>query len=131
MILDISFTIARSHIFRFSRERIVTTRLLEISNQFTACISYLIELGKIILDMSLHHRYEQDSLGTGKEVFFTGKEVGEVGLRVSFGNVRITDLDFADDAVIFAETTKILAGALDSLSEEAEPLGLRVPWIKT
>ena len=25
----------------------------------------------------------------------------------------------------------ILAGALDSLSEEAEPLGLRVPWINT
>ena len=50
---------------------------------------------------------------------------------VSFGTVRITDLDFADDAVIFAETTEVLAEALDSLNEEAEPLGLRVSWIKT
>ena len=47
-----------------------------------------------------------------------------------FGTVRITDLHIVDDAVIFAETTEVLAGALDSLSEEAEPLGLRVSWIK-
>jgi hypothetical protein len=50
---------------------------------------------------------------------------------VSFGDVRITDLDFADDAVIFAETVDILIEALESLSEEAEPLGLRVSWVKT
>ena len=49
----------------------------------------------------------------------------------SFGTVRITDRDFADDAVIFAETTEVLAGALDLLSDEAEPLGFRVSWIKT
>ena len=29
----------------------------------------------------------------------------------SFGNVKISDLDFADDAVIFAETLDILLGA--------------------
>ena len=28
-------------------------------------------------------------------------------------------------------TTEVLAGALTSLSAEAEPLGLRVSWIKT
>ena len=50
---------------------------------------------------------------------------------VSFGTVKIADLDFADDAVIFAGTTEVFAGALDSLSEESEPLGLRVPWTKT
>jgi hypothetical protein len=43
----------------------------------------------------------------------------------------ISDLDFADDAVIFAETVAVLSLALGSLSEEAEPLGLRVNWIKT
>ena len=52
------------------------------------------------------------------------------GYGVSFGTVRITDLDFADDAVILAETAEVLAGALDSLSKEAEPLGLRVSLIK-
>ena len=40
-------------------------------------------------------------------------------------------LDLADYSVIFAETTEVLAGALDLLSEEAKPLGLRVSWIKT
>ena len=45
------------------------------------------------------------------------------GCGVSLGPVRITDLDFAYDADIFAETTDVLAGALDSLSEEGEPLG--------
>ena len=34
------------------------------------------------------------------------------GCEVSFGTVRITDLDSADDAVIFAETTDVLAEAL-------------------
>ena len=29
----------------------------------------------------------------------------------SFGNVKISDLDLADDAVIFAETLDILLGA--------------------
>ena len=47
-----------------------------------------------------------------------------------FGNVKISDLDFADDAVIFAETLDILLGALEVLNEESEPLGLRVSWVK-
>ena len=46
-------------------------------------------------------------------------------------NVKISDLDFADDAVIFAETLDILLGALEVLNEELEPLGLRVSWVKT
>ena len=53
------------------------------------------------------------------------------GCGVSFGTVPITDLAFADDAVIFAETTDVFAGTPDSLSEKAEPLGLRVSLITT
>ena len=49
----------------------------------------------------------------------------------SFGNVKFSDLDFADDAVIFAETLDILLGALKVLNEESEALGLRVSWVKT
>ena len=49
----------------------------------------------------------------------------------SFGNVKISDLDFADYAVIFAETLDILLGALEVPNEESEPLGLRVSWVKT
>ena len=44
----------------------------------------------------------------------------------SFGNVKISDLDFADDAVIFVETPDILLGAIEVLNEELEPLGFRV-----
>ena len=33
--------------------------------------------------------------------------------------------------MIFAETLDILLGALEVLNEESEPLGLRVPWVKT
>ena len=49
----------------------------------------------------------------------------------SFGNVNMSDLDFADDAVIFAETLNILLGALKVLNEEPELLGFWVSWVKT
>ena len=35
----------------------------------------------------------------------------------SFGNVKISDFDFTDDAVIFAEILDILPGALEVLKE--------------
>ena len=60
-----------------------------------------------------------------------GRMPEKTDCEVSFGTVRITDLDFADDAVIFAETTEVLASALDLLSKKADPLGFRVSWIKT
>ena len=49
----------------------------------------------------------------------------------SFGNVKISDLDFTDDAVIFAETLHILLGALEGLNEESGSLGLLVSCVKT
>ena len=49
----------------------------------------------------------------------------------SFWNVKISDLDFAEDALIFAETLDILLGALGVLNEELELLGLQVSWVKT
>uniref|UniRef100_A0A8C4R5K8 Uncharacterized protein n=1 Tax=Eptatretus burgeri TaxID=7764 RepID=A0A8C4R5K8_EPTBU len=50
--------------------------------------------------------------------------------NASFGNVKISDLDFADDTVIFAGTLDILKGALEALNEESELLGLWVSWVK-
>ncbi|KAG0714021.1 hypothetical protein GWK47_014949 [Chionoecetes opilio] len=47
------------------------------------------------------------------------------------GNTKITDLVFADDAVIFAESLEVLVMALEALQEEAKPLGLEVSWLKT
>ena len=49
----------------------------------------------------------------------------------SFGNGKISDLEFADDAIIFAETLDILLGALEVLNEKLELLGLRVSSVKT
>ena len=45
----------------------------------------------------------------------------------SFGNVKRSDLDLANDAVIFVKTLDILLWALEVLKEESQPLGLRVP----
>ena len=49
----------------------------------------------------------------------------------SLGNVKISDLDFTYDAVIFGETLDILLGSLEVLNEESELLGLWIYWIKT
>ena len=49
----------------------------------------------------------------------------------SFGNVKISDLDFANDSVIFAESLDFLMGALQALHIESEPLQFRVSWVKT
>ena len=53
----------------------------------------------------------------------------DCGARI--GNAWVTDLDFADDAALLAELMDVLVLALDSLNEEAKPLGLKVSWIKT
>ena len=55
-----------------------------------------------------------------------GRMSEKSGRGVSFGIVRITDLDFAVGAVIFAGTTDVLAGVHYSRSEETEPHGLRL-----
>uniref|UniRef100_A0A3B3R9M6 Selenocysteine lyase n=1 Tax=Paramormyrops kingsleyae TaxID=1676925 RepID=A0A3B3R9M6_9TELE len=44
---------------------------------------------------------------------------------------RFTDLDFANNAVILAESIEALIRALERLSEESECMGLWVSWIKT
>ena len=49
----------------------------------------------------------------------------------SFVNVNISDLDFADNSVIFVEMLDILMGALEVPKEESELLGFRVSWVKT
>ncbi|KAG0729032.1 tRNA (uracil(54)-C(5))-methyltransferase [Chionoecetes opilio] len=60
-----------------------------------------------------------------------GKVVDQSDCGASVGNTKITDLVFADDAVIFAESLEVLVMALEALHEEAKPLGLKVSWLKT
>ncbi|KAG0701618.1 ATP-dependent DNA helicase PIF1 [Chionoecetes opilio] len=59
------------------------------------------------------------------------KVVDQSDCGASVGNTKITDLVFADDAVIFAESLEVLVMALKALHEEAKPLGLEVSWLKT
>ncbi|KAG0730593.1 Retrovirus-related Pol polyprotein from type-2 retrotransposable element R2DM [Chionoecetes opilio] len=59
------------------------------------------------------------------------KVVDQRDCGASIGNTKITDLVFADDAVIFAESLEVLVMALEALHEEAKPLGLEVSWLKT
>ena len=51
-----------------------------------------------------------------------GRMLEGLSCGASFGNVKISDLDFTDDAVIFAGTLYILLGALEVLNEESKPL---------
>ncbi|KAG0716932.1 Retrovirus-related Pol polyprotein from type-1 retrotransposable element R2 [Chionoecetes opilio] len=60
-----------------------------------------------------------------------GKVVDQSDCGASLGNIKITDLVFADDAVIFAESLEVLVMAPEALHEEAKPLGLEVSWLKT
>ncbi|KAG0723488.1 G-protein coupled receptor moody [Chionoecetes opilio] len=60
-----------------------------------------------------------------------GKVVDQSDCGASLGNTKITDLVFADDAVIFAESLEVLVMALEALHEEANPLGPEVNWLKT
>ncbi|KAG2465256.1 SC6A3 protein, partial [Polypterus senegalus] len=53
-----------------------------------------------------------------------GKVVGSNGCGASVGEERFMDLDFVDDAVIFAESMEALIRAIERLSEESECLGL-------
>ena len=55
-----------------------------------------------------------------------GEMVEKTDCGISMGETPITDLEFADDGVIFAETLEVLVGALDTLSTESEPLAQKV-----
>ena len=56
-----------------------------------------------------------------------GRVVDQSHCEASVGYAKITDLIFADDAVIFAVT----GGSLEALHEEVKPFGLQVSWSKT
>ena len=51
--------------------------------------------------------------------------------EISLEEAWITDIDFVDDAVIFAEMVEVLLDALDTMSTESEPLCLKVSRFKT
>ena len=51
-----------------------------------------------------------------------GRMLERSSCGASFGNVKISDLHFAGDAVFFVETLDILFGALNVLNEESEPM---------
>ena len=54
-----------------------------------------------------------------------GRVVDQSHCGASVSNKKITDLVFADDAVIFAQSLEVLVMALEALHEEAKPSGPR------
>ena len=60
-----------------------------------------------------------------------GRAVEQSHCGASVGNTEITDLVFADDAIIFAESLEVLVMVLKALHEEMKPVGLKVFWPKT
>ena len=55
-----------------------------------------------------------------------GRVVEQSHCGASVDNTEITDLVFADDAAIFAESLEVLVMALEALHEEVKHLGLKV-----
>ena len=49
----------------------------------------------------------------------------------SLGNDHFTDLDYADDVVLFAHKMDDLQGALQVFETTASQLGLHISWQKT
>ncbi len=60
-----------------------------------------------------------------------GRVVDQSHYGASIINSRVTDLVFADDVVILAESLEVVVMALETLHEEVKPLGLQVFWAKT
>ena len=79
---------------------------------------YRCEAGLCACSITFQHMH---GLGTRQ-----GLEQSHFGASV--GNTKITDLVFADDAPIFAESLEILVMALEALHEEVKPLGLKISW---
>ena len=52
-------------------------------------------------------------------------------LGVIGGNEVFTDLDFADDLAVIAETVEAPLLTLEVMQQETRPLGLEINWSKT
>ncbi|KAI8515766.1 hypothetical protein Bbelb_065790 [Branchiostoma belcheri] len=63
--------------------------------------------------------------------FVMGRTISQSACGASFGNVTITDLDYADDVAILAEIMQALNLALHIMDSETRPLGLQISWQKT
>ena len=50
---------------------------------------------------------------------------------LNLGDICLTDLNYADDAVLLTDDPSQLQPALQCLVEEASKLGLHVSWAKT
>ena len=60
-----------------------------------------------------------------------GRAVIQSQCGATLGDIKVTDLDFADDVAILSESLETLVAALDAFCNEAKPLGLKVSWTKT
>jgi len=50
---------------------------------------------------------------------------------VSFGNLHLADLEYADDTILLSSDIEKLTAALSVYDRESRKLGLKVSWAKT
>ena len=130
-------SVSREALWRLLELRGIPTRLVRLISALYSGTESAVKCGAARSDFFPVHTGVRQGCVLAPSLFSTcmdwimDRVVGGSGCGVSFGEAQITDLDFADDAVIFAETLDVLTEALETLSEEAEPLGLRVSWVKT
>ncbi|KAG0725747.1 hypothetical protein GWK47_037994 [Chionoecetes opilio] len=84
-----------------------------------------------LVETSALEEEEEETQPPNVHILTAHHVVDQSDCGASVGNTKITDLVFADDAVIFAESLEVLVMALEVLHEEAKPLGLEVSWLKT
>ncbi|XP_069985571.1 uncharacterized protein [Penaeus vannamei] len=93
-----------------------------------------------------HQRLEQSGFTPGKSTidcilalrviivhlhdWIMGRATVQSHCGATLGNIKVTDLDFADVAIL-SESSESVVVALDAFSNEAKPLGLEVSWTKT
>ena len=130
-------SVNRDVLWRIIGLRGVPPKLINLMSELYSGAESAVRCGDTISDLFPVVSGVRQGCGLAPTLFSTCMDwiLGRMSERsscgASFGNVKISDLDFTDDAVIFAETIDILLGALNVLNEESEPLGLRVSLVKT
>src|SRR6218665_3363788 len=57
--------------------------------------------------------------------------VSQGSLGINIGTERFTDLDYADDVALLAESCGDVVDSLETMSQKASRFGLEINWTKT
>ena len=130
-------SVHRDSLWRLLRSRGIPSKLVNLISELYSDTSSAVRCGGGISDFFPVNCGVRQGCVLAPNLFNTcmdwilGKVSGLDSCGVSLCGVRFTDLDFADDAVVFAESLDSLVTTLEALSRESAALGLQVSWTKT